>query len=255
MLPARDVARKALTSREAGAAQEGGKFHPVQFSPGSITGVWAEENTRNAIFAALKRKETFATSGTRIRLRMFGGWDFQPSLLKKADWPAQAYAEGVAMGSDLPARPAAAQAPRFILQAAKDPDGANLDRIQVVKVWLKPDGSYGEKVFDAVLSGGRRPDAQGHVRPVGNTVDLKTGAYRNSIGAPALSAVWTDPEFDPKTPAVYYARALEIPTPRWSTLLAIKEQLPIPTAVPATIQERAWSSPIWFTPPGAKEPR
>ena len=154
------------------------------------------------------------------------------------------------MGSDLPARPSAAGAPRFVVQAMKDPDGANLDRIQIIKVWLKPDGTYGEKVFDAVLSNGRKADANGHAPPVGNTVDLTTGAYRNSIGAPTLAAVWTDPEFNPQTPAVYYARALEIPTARWTTLLALREKLPIPAAAPATIQERAWSSPIWFTPTG-----
>ncbi|HEY3949006.1 DUF3604 domain-containing protein [Phenylobacterium sp.] len=253
MLPAREVAEKAMSSRERGAArEEGGKFHPVQFSPGSLTGVWAEENTRNAIFAALKRKETFATSGTRIRLRMFGGWGFDPAAIRRADWVKSAYASGVPMGSDLPARPQAAKAPRFVLQAMKDPAGANLDRIQVIKVWLKPDGTYGEKVFDAVLSGGRKVDPKSGKAPaIGDTVDLKTATYRNSIGAASLATVWQDPEFDPRTAAVYYARALEIPTPRWSTILAVKEKLPLPTAVPATIQERAWSSPIWFTPPVA----
>jgi hypothetical protein len=183
---------------------------------------------------------------------MFGGWGFDPKMTAQPDWVAKAYAGGVAMGSDLPARPGTAKAPHFALQAMKDPDGANLDRIQVIKVWLKPDGTYGEKVFNAALSGGRKDDGAGHAAVVGNTVDLTTGAYANTIGAPTLSAVWTDPEFDPKTPAVYYARALEIPTARWTTLLAIREKLPIPKDAPSTIQERAWTSPIWFTPPGAK---
>jgi hypothetical protein len=249
----------AMPSRRAGGDEDGGDDlggrtkersgnSRVQLSNAAITGVWAEENTRNSIFAALKRKETFATSGTRIRLRMFGGWDFSPALLKRADWVKDAYADGAPMGSDLPAEPGSAKAPTFILEATKDPDGANLDRIQVIKVWLDGD-QYKEQVFDVALSGGRHDDAHGHAPAVGNTVDLKTGSYRNSIGAGELTAVWRDPEFDPKTPAVYYARALEIPTPRWSTLLAVKNKLPLPTGAPATIQQRAWSSPIWFTPP------
>jgi hypothetical protein len=146
------------------------------------------------------------------------------------------------------ARPAAAKAPRFALDALKDPDGANLDRIQIVKVWLKG-GTYGEKVFDVALSGGRKVDLRtGKASTVGNTVDLKTGKYANSIGAPELKTIWTDPEFDPATPAVYYARVLEIPTPRWSTLLAIREGVAPPAGAPATIQERGWTSPIWYTP-------
>jgi len=257
MLPSQAYARAALGMNRPEAARTTGQREndPLQFSTAGVTGVWAEENTRNAIFAALKRKETFATSGTRIRLRMFGGWGFDPRMPDKPDWVAKAYATGVAMGSDLPARPAGAQAPRFVLQAMKDPDGANLDRIQVVKVWLKPDGTYGEKVFDAALSNGRHPDAAGHVPPVGNTVDLTTGEFKNTIGAAALTAVWSDPAFDPKTPAVYYARALEIPTARWTTLLAIRENLPRPEQATATLQERAWSSPIWFTPVGVRRSR
>jgi hypothetical protein len=254
MTPAPVRARHVLgvgRGEEAEGLDEGSR-NPLQASSAAITGVWAETNTRQAIFAALKRKETFATSGTRIRLRMFGGWGFDPKMTARPDWVARAYAEGAPMGSDLPARPCSATAPRFALQAMKDPDGANLDRIQVIKVWLKPDGTYGEKVFDAALSGGRKADAHGHAPAVGDTVDLATGTYKNTIGAPVLTAVWADPEFDPKTPAVYYARALEIPTPRWSTLLAIREKLPIPKNGPATLQERAWSSPIWFTPPGRR---
>jgi len=217
-----------------------------------LTGVWAEENTRNSIFAALKRKETFATSGTRIRVRMFGGWDFKPAMLKSDGWVGDAYAHGVPMGGDLPARGKAGGTPAFILQAVKDPDGANLDRIQVVKVWLE-EGRYQEQVFDAVLSDGRKADPKtGHAPAVGNTVDLKTGAYTHSIGAPQLSTVWRDPHFEASQAAVYYARVLEIPTPRWSTLLAVKRNLPVPTAVPATVQMRAWSSPIWFTPAHSK---
>lgn len=255
MLPTGDAAKAALDMRAAEGevrvrpnGQE--ENRPLQFGSAAITGVWAEENTRPSIFAALKRKETFATSGTRIRLRMFGGWSFEPGLLRRADWVRQAYASGVPMGSDLPASPVR-DAPRFVLQAVKDPDGANLDRIQVVKVWLSG-GSYKERVYDVALSDRRRVDPRtGKVAPVGNTVDLTTGKFTNTIGTPMLATVWRDPDFDPKTPAVYYARALEIPTARWSTLLAISNHLPIPARAPATIQERAWSSPIWFTPAGA----
>jgi hypothetical protein len=222
---------------------------PLQMSSAAITGVWAEENTRAAIFAALKRKETFATTGTRIHVRLFGGWEFTPASLKARDWVARAYAEGAPMGADLPARRGAAGPPRFIVQAAKDPTGANLDRIQIVKLSLVGDG-YQEQVFDVAISGGRKTDpGSGKAPAVGNTVDLATGAYRNTIGATSLTTVWTDPAFDPKAPALYYARVLEIPTPRWSTLVAIRAHLPLPKTAPATIQERAWSSPIWYSPP------
>lgn len=221
---------------------------PLQYSSGAITGVWAEENTRESIFDALRRRETFATSGTRIRVRMFGGWSFPVELFAQPDWTATAYRDGVAMGGDLPLRPAAAKAPTLVVQAAMDPSGARLDRIQIVKLWQDGSG-YREKVFDVALSNGRTPDARtGAAPPVGNTVDLKTGAYTNTIGATQLATVWSDPEFDATAHAVYYARVLEIPTPRWSTLLAIKRGLPIPERAPATLQERAWTSPIWYSP-------
>jgi hypothetical protein len=213
---------------------------------GNLTGVWAEENTRDSIYAALRRKETFATSGTRLRLRFFGGWAYSPKLLASADWVKAAYASGVAMGSDLPA--GKTKAPKFALWAVKDPDGANLDRLQVVKVWLQ-NGKHVEKIFDVALSNGRKTNpTTGKVLPIGNTVDLQTATYQNTIGATELSAVWSDPEFDPATPAVYYLRALEIPTPRWTTILAVRRGQPLPSGVPATIQERGWSSPIWYTP-------
>jgi hypothetical protein len=220
----------------------------LMFSSGGVTGVWAEQNSRNAIFAALKRKETFATSGTRIRVRLFGGWNYDAKMIEDGGWVGKAYAEGVPMGSDLPAKPASATAPKFVVQAVKDPDGANLDRIQIIKLWLDG-GSYKEKLFDVALSGNRKDNPKtGKAPSVGNTVNLKTGGYRNTIGASVLTAVWQDPEFDASKPAVYYARTLEIPTPRWSTLLAVKNHLPIPKSVAATIQERAWTSPVWFTP-------
>lgn len=251
MQPSPAFARAALdmnglskTIRPDGARE----YDPLQWSSAGLTGVWAEENTRESIFAALKRKETFGTSGTRIRVRMFGGWDFDTGLVRRPDWVAQAYRTGVSMGSDLPTPPSGARAPRFLLQAEKDPDGANLDRIQIIKIWL--DGStYREKVFDVALSGARRDDPKTDRAPlVGNTVNLQTGTYTNTIGAATLTGEWRDPEFDPSRPALYYARVLEIPTPRWTTLLALRHHLPVPARVPATLQERAWTSPIWFNP-------
>jgi hypothetical protein len=214
-----------------------------------LTGVWAEADTREAIYAALRRRETFATSGPEMRLRFFGGWNVAPDALASATWVSTAYRTATPMGGDLPAKPARAKAPGFIVQAAKDPMNGNLDRIQIVKVWLDG-GDYREKVFDVVWSPERKRDPRtGRVPPVRSTVDLKTATYANSVGSATLSGVWRDPEFDPRTPAVYYARALEIPTPRWSTILAVRQKLPLPAQVPATIQERAVSSPIWYTPP------
>ena len=256
MLPRGDAAKKALgiiktpTPTDPDEKTDPSKNSyqdTLEFSSAGITGVWAEENTRNSIFAALKRKETFATSGTRIRVRMFGGWRFGQDAMHGPDWVAKAYAGGVPMGSDLPARPGAAKAPAFLLQAMKDPDGANLDRIQIVKVWLEGQ-SYKEQIYDVALSGRRKDSRPGHAPAVGNSVNLKTGAYTNTIGAAQLSTVWRDPAFNPAKPTVYYARVLEIPTPRWSTLLAIKNHLPIQKGPAVTIQERAWTSPIWFTP-------
>jgi len=257
MLPRGDVAKRALgvlppldpeTGTEVTDTSDPQRRLIVERSSGGLTGVWAEENTRDSIFAALKRKETFATSGSRIRVRMFGGWSYQAGILKEHDWLERAYAEGVPMGADLPARTQQGRSPSFILQASRDPDGANLDRIQIIKIWL--DGpSYKEQIFDVAVGGHRKIDHRTHRAPaVGTSVDLESGTYTNSIGAATLTVVWTDPEFDASRPAVYYARVLEIPTPRWSTLLAIKNHLPLSPYVPATIQERAWSSPIWYTP-------
>ncbi|MBS0333382.1 MAG: DUF3604 domain-containing protein [Proteobacteria bacterium] len=258
-LPSREEAKHRLNLVPTPAlideqAEAEGKPHRNEddtiFSSAGLTGVWAERNARDSIFAALKRKETFATSGSRMRVRVFGGWAFAPNALSQPGWVAKAYATGAPMGGDLPTRPAGARAPSFLVQAMKAPESGNLDRIQVIKVWLDGAG-YKEKVFDVALSGGRKVDPKsGKAPPVGNTVDLKTGRYTNTIGAPVLQTVWRDPQFDPATPAVYYVRVLEIPTPRWTTLLAIKRRLPFPANRPKTIQERAWSSPIWYTPTG-----
>ena len=222
-------------------------INPVILSPGTLTGVWAEANTREAIYAAFRRKETFATSGSRLKLRFFGGWDFGSSFVAKPGWVHQAYKIGVPMGGDLPSG-AAGKAPSFVIQAVKDPLSGNLDRVQVVKVYLE-NGKQAEKIFDVAWSGGRTIDpANGKLPAVGTTVDLKTGKWDNSIGASELSTVWTDPTFKADQAAVYYVRVLEIPTPRWSTLRAIEFGLPLPKEVSPTIQQRGWSSPIWYTP-------
>jgi hypothetical protein len=226
---------------------EVGKFtDPTQYGSAGLTGVWAEENTRPAIFAAFRRKETFATSGTHLKIRFFGSWDYAKNLPARADWVKAAYTQGVPMGGDLPG--AAHGAPKFLVWAAKDPNGANLDRVQIVKVWLQGK-DYKEKVFDVAVSDHRKIGSKsGHAAALPSTVDLKTGTYKNSVGASELSTVWQDPGFNPKQAAVYYARVLEIATPRWTTLLAIKNNLPLPDNGRPTLQERAWASPIWYTP-------
>jgi len=221
---------------------------PVTIGAQGLTGAWAEENTRESIFAAFKRKETFGTSGNRIQVRFFGGWQYPAGLIKQADWVKTAYDGGVPMGSDLPSSLPGAKGPTFAVWALKDPRMANLDRIQIIKVWTK-NGKSHEKIFDVAWSGDRKPDPKtGKVPPVGNTVDLKTATYNKTIGATELSGVWQDHEFDPQAYATYYARVLEIPTPRWSTIWAVKYNLPLNDKNGNTIQERAWTSPVWYSP-------
>jgi hypothetical protein len=215
------------------------------------TAVWAEENTREAIFDAMKRRETYGTSGPLMRVRFFGGWDFDGDLVEDDDFVEKAYEDGVPMGGDLPARPERARAPTFAVWAMKDPESGNLDRIQIIKVFVNKWNRPGEKIYDVALSDGRSVDpATGKAPPVGDTVDVATATYTNDIGDTQLSAVWTDPDFDPNQRALYYARVIEIPTPRWSTYDAVRSNLPLPPNTPTTLQERAWSSPIWYTPAG-----
>lgn len=220
---------------------------PAAAGAAALTGLWAEQNTRESIFAAIQRKETYGTSGVRMKVRFFGGWDFDAALLQQPDWVAQAYRRGVPMGGDLPAR-GAARAPSFVVHAVKDPDSGNLDRVQIVKVSTR-NGRTTERVVDVVGSGERRPDPRtGRLPPVGSTVDLAAASYTNAIGATELRATWVDPDFDPAAQATYYARVLEIPTPRWSTRWAVQAGLPPNPKVPTTLQERAWTSPIWYVP-------
>jgi Protein of unknown function (DUF3604) len=215
-------------------------------SPAGVTGVWAEENTRASIWDAMYRKETFGTSGPRIEVRFFGGWDYEAAMWSQKDWVKTAYAGGVPMGGDLP--PAKTQAPTFAVWAVKDPTSGNLDRIQIVKGWSK-DGQSFEKVYDVVWSGPRKADKwTGAVPSIQSTVDVDAATYSNTVGSVELKTLWTDPDFDPSLHAFYYARVLEIPTPRWSTIQAHELGIAPPDVVPATVQERAWSSPIWYTP-------
>lgn len=215
-------------------------------NPAGLAGVWAEENTRESIFEAMQRKETFAVSGPHMKLRFFGGWEYKDDDLSGKDWVKTGYSKGVPMGSDLKSEHG--KAPTFMVWAVKDPTSGNLDRIQIIKGWTKSGQSF-EKIFDVVWSGDRKPDKwTGRVGSVGNTVDLVNATYTNTIGATELKAVWTDPEFDPSLHAFYYLRALEIPTPRWTTIQAHQLGVPIADTAPATVQERAWSSPIWYTP-------
>jgi hypothetical protein len=218
------------------------------WSASGLAAVWAEDNTREAIFDAMVRKESFATTGPRIKVRLFGGWDFTQSEANSNNYVQIGYEKGVPMGGDLAAKPSTAQAPTFMVAAMKDPNTANLDRIQIIKGWSKNGQSY-EKIYDVALADGRKVNpATGKAPPVGNTVDITKATYKNSIGDAQLSAFWTDPEFDPEARAFYYARVLEIPTPRWSTYDALKLGIPVPADVAATIQERAFTSPIWYTP-------
>ena len=218
----------------------------LKWSTSGTTAVWAPENTRTAIFDGIKRKETYGTSGTLIRLRFFGGWGYAKDLVSQQDFVKKAYANGVPMGGDLPKK--ASKAPTFAVWALKDPQSGNLDRIQIIKGWYE-NGQPREQVYDVAWSDGRKMDTKtGKLPPVGNTVDINKATYENTIGDTQLSAVWTDPDFDPSLHAVYYVRAIEIPTPRWTTYDAAKLGVAPPKSVPATLQERAWSSPIWYTP-------
>jgi hypothetical protein len=213
-----------------------------------LTAVWARENTREALFDAMKRKEVYATTGTRIRVRVFGGWDFMPEDITTGDFAAKGYRHGVPMGGELHQAPSG-KTPSFLIRALRDPDGANLDRVQVIKGWLDAKGETHERIYDVAVADGRTAGADGRCRePVGNTVDISTATFSNTIGDPLLAAHWTDPDFDPKESAFYYVRVLEIPTPRWTTYDAAFFGIDLPDSVPATIQDRAYTSPIWYTP-------
>ena len=210
--------------------------------------VWATENTREAIWDAMERKETYATTGPRMIVRFFGGWDFEANDANTRSPAVVGYTRGVPMGGDLRAAPQG-KSPTFLVAALKDPIGANLDRIQIIKGWVDKDGKTQERIYDVSVSGGRKIDAEGRCQtPVGNTVDVENATWTNTIGAGELITVWKDPDFDPSLRAFYYVRVLEIPTPRWTAYDAKYFKVKMPEEVPMTTQERAYTSPIWYTP-------
>lgn len=209
--------------------------------------VWAKENTRASIWDAMQRRETYATTGPRMAVRFFGGWNFTDADAKTREPARAGYSKGVPMGGDLSRAPAG-QAPSFLVAALKDPIGANLDRYQIVKGWMDASGKLHEKVYDVVWGGNRKRGPDGKVPSVGSTVDLRTATWTNTIGAPELIAVWRDPDFDPKQPAFYYGRVMEIPTPRWTAYDVVRFGVTPPKGTRMTITERAYTSPIWYSP-------
>jgi len=224
-----------------------GVFEGWQPGAAGLAAIWASENTRESLFDAMERKEAYATTGPRITVRFFGGWDFSAADATSR-LPAEiGYRKGVPMGGDLSKTPAG-KAPSFLVAAMKDPISGNLDRIQIVKGWLDAEGNSHEKVYDVVWSGDRQLNKQGKLPPVGNTVDVKNATWSNSIGAPELATVWVDPDFNPDQAAFYYSRVIEIPTPRWTAYDAKRFNVKMGKEVPMTLQERAYTSPIWYTP-------
>ncbi len=221
-----------------------------QLAASGLAAVWATENTRKAIFDAIERKEVYATTGSRLMVRFFGGWEFTDEDINTRAPAFTGYMKGVPMGANLPAKPAKAKAPSFMVYALRDAIGANIDRIQVVKGWMDKSGKTLEKVYDVAWSGDRKIDKKGKLPAVGNTVDVKNASWSNTIGSSELITVWTDPDFDPAQSAFYYTRVIEIPTPRWSTYDAHRFGIPIPKGAPTSTQERAYTSPIWYSPKG-----
>ena len=217
------------------------------FSAAGYAAVWAQENTREALFAAMRRKEVYASTGPRMIVRFFGGWEYAAGDAAQPDLARVGYAKGVPMGGDLTAAPKG-KAPSFLIRAVKDPDGANLDRVQVIKGWRDRNGELHERIHNVALSDGRTENRQGKVEPIESTVDVKDASYTNSIGDVVLALVWTDPDFDRDELAFYYVRVLEIPTPRWTTYDAKFYGLKLPEQIPLITQERAYTSPIWYTP-------
>ncbi len=223
-----------------------GTIEGYELSAAGYQGVWAYENTREAVFDAMERKETYATTGPRISVRFFGGWDYTDHDLRSRAPVFRGYEKGVPMGGDLWAR--TSDAPVFMVLALRDPIGANLDRIQIIKGWVDKKGNTHEKVYDVAWSDNRQPDSNGKLPPVGNTVDIEAANWTNTIGASELVTIWTDPDFDKDLKAFYYARVIEIPTPRWVLYDKVRLGAHIPEEATLTLQERAYTSPIWYTP-------
>ena len=233
VIPADDPSLRIVTAQEAAAG---------------LMAVWARENTRRDIFDAMQRKEVYATTGTRIRVRVFAGWDFKADEVVRPDFIQQGYKRGVPMGGDLKGGKKG-KPPIFMVRALRDPDGANLDRIQIIKGWIDSKGKSQERIYDVAVSDGRKIGKDGRCKKtVGSTVDVATATYTNAIGDALLTAYWKDPDFDPNEHAFYYVRVLEIPTPRWTTYDAAFFGIKRPKLVPATVQDRAYTSPVWYTP-------
>ena len=233
VIPADEEALRIFTSQELASG---------------LTAVWARENTRQAVIDAFKRKETYATTGGRMRVRFFTGWNLDEAEIGRADFAKYGYTHGVPMGGELSNAPAG-KAPRFLIRALRDPDGANLDRIQVIKGWLDSDGETHERIYDVAVSDGRKVGTDGRCKtPVGSTVNVETATYSNTIGDAVLATYWEDPDFDASESAFYYVRVLEIPTPRWTTYDAVYFGVEPPKNVPTTTQDRAYTSAVWYTP-------
>jgi hypothetical protein len=212
-----------------------------------LAAIWARKNTRKSIFEAMQRKEVYATTGSRITVRVFGGWDFSADEVERPDFAQRGYASGVPMGGDLTNAPDG-KAPSFMIRALRDPDNANLDRVQIIKGWVDGDGNEHERIYDVACADDRQIVERRCDKPVGDTVDVANATYTNTIGDPLLSAHWTDPDFNPKQSAMYYVRVLEIPKPRWSAYDQKRFGIKMPDDVPMKVQDRAYTSPIWYTP-------
>jgi len=236
-----------LTATFVNNAKTGVKIMDWEVGSSGLAAVWAKDNTRTSLWDAMERRETYATTGTRLAVRFFGGFDFVAADAQSRNPAVVGYGKGVPMGGDLRAAPAG-KAPSFLVAALKDPIGANLDRIQIVKGWLDAKGDTHEQVYDVVWSGNRTKGADGKLPPVGNTVDVANATWTNTIGAPELISVWTDPSFDAAQRAFYYVRVLEIPTPRWTAYDAKYFGVRMPPETRMIQQERAYTSPIWYTP-------
>jgi len=238
--------------RMSGLFQKGEtiKVMDYEMQSAGLTAVWATENTRESIYDAMQRKEVYATTGTRMAIRFFGGWDFTEDDINSRQMAFVGYEKGVPMGGDL--KPVKGKkAPTFLVAALRDPIGANLDRIQIVKGWLDKNGKTQEKIYEVVWSGDRKLDSNSKLPPVGNTVDVKAANWTNTIGSPELITMWTDPDFDANESAFYYARVLEIPTPTWIAYDAFRfgiELSEIPKEAKTVSQERGYTTPIWYTP-------